>query len=214
MTAWKIPLIVAAITLPILGAFALGEVFGEVGSGSGLAVGSIVVAVIVVIAARQFPRGPIESAAAEDDSRHLLLVPTFAVDEPSRSPRSPERLASSRRGRGRRARPRSGPDRLPRSLGLGHRARPRGGAEEPGGDGRGAGQGGVKAEARVGDEDVVQAVEDQLQTFPATEVVLVSETETVDDDRAASAELGRRLDAEFHHLVLDREGDVAARRDP
>ena len=33
---------------------------------------------------------------------------------------------------------------------------------------------GVKAEARVGDEDVVQAVEDQLQTFPATEVVLVS----------------------------------------
>ena len=33
---------------------------------------------------------------------------------------------------------------------------------------------GVKAEARVGDEDIVQAVEDQLQTFPATEVVLVS----------------------------------------
>ncbi len=67
MTAWKIPLIVAAITLPILGAFALGEVFGEIGSGSGLAVGSLVVAVIVVIAARQFPRGPIKSAAAEDD---------------------------------------------------------------------------------------------------------------------------------------------------
>ncbi len=33
---------------------------------------------------------------------------------------------------------------------------------------------GIAAEARVGDEDVVQAIEDQLQSFPATEVVLVS----------------------------------------
>ena len=33
---------------------------------------------------------------------------------------------------------------------------------------------GVAAEARVGDEDIVQAVEDQLQSYPATEVVLVS----------------------------------------
>jgi hypothetical protein len=65
---------------------------------------------------------------------------------------------------------------------------------------------GVKAEARVGDEDVVQAVEDQLQTYPATEVVLVSGGETVEADRAASAELGRRLDAEFHHVILDGEG--------
>ncbi len=31
---------------------------------------------------------------------------------------------------------------------------------------------GVAAEARVGDEDIVQAVEDQLQSYPATEVVL------------------------------------------
>ena len=33
---------------------------------------------------------------------------------------------------------------------------------------------GIAAEARVGDEDVVQAIEDQLQSYPATEVVLVS----------------------------------------
>ena len=33
---------------------------------------------------------------------------------------------------------------------------------------------GIAAEARVGDEDIVQAIEDQLQSFPATEVVLVS----------------------------------------
>ena len=39
---------------------------------------------------------------------------------------------------------------------------------------RRAGQGGVEAEARVGDEDLVQAVEDQLGSFAATEVILVS----------------------------------------
>ena len=215
MTAWKIPVIVAAITLPILGAFALGEVFGEVGSGSGLAVGSIVVAVIVVIAARQFPRGPIESAAAEDDGRHLLLVPTFAVEEPS---------AIAEISRAARLEPAVGEvdvlvlaparigflDRWASDIEPAREAAQRNLVATV----AALAKAGVKAEARVGDEDVVQAVEDQLQTFPATEVVLVSETETVDDDRAASAELGRRLDAEFHHVVLDREGDVAARRDP
>ena len=33
---------------------------------------------------------------------------------------------------------------------------------------------GIEAEARVGDEDFVQAVEDQLQSYAADEVVLVS----------------------------------------
>jgi hypothetical protein len=65
---------------------------------------------------------------------------------------------------------------------------------------------GVAAEARVGDEDIVQAVEDQLQGYPATEVVLVSE----DGDNAneAAGELRSRLRAEFHHVRLSRsEGE-------
>jgi hypothetical protein len=216
MTPWKIPLIVAAITLPILGAFALGEVFGDVGSGSGLAAGSLVVAVIVVVAARQLPRGPIESAAAEDDGRHLLLVPTFAVEEPSaiaeisRAARLEQAagdldvlvLAPARIGF---------LDRWTSDVEPAREAAQRNLVATI----AALAKAGVKAEARVGDEDVVQAVEDLLQTFPATEVVLVSERKTVEADSAASAELGRRLDAEFHHVVLDREGDdVAASKEP
>jgi hypothetical protein len=61
---------------------------------------------------------------------------------------------------------------------------------------------GIEAEARVGDEDVVQAVEDQLGSFPATEVILV--TAAGEDDEAASAaaeELRTRLRVGFRWLV-------------
>jgi hypothetical protein len=62
---------------------------------------------------------------------------------------------------------------------------------------------GISAEARVGDEDIVQAVEDQLQSFPATAVVLVSGS-AAEDEAAyeAGRELQSRLEAEFHHLVV------------
>ena len=63
---------------------------------------------------------------------------------------------------------------------------------------------GIEAEARVGDEDIVQAVEDQLQTFPATQVVLASGEAELDSDGAAIEELGSRLAAEFRHVVISR----------
>lgn len=207
MTAWKIPLIVAAIVVPIIGGFALGSVFGDVGSGSGLAVGALVVAAIVVIAARQLPRGPIGSASAENDRRHLLLVPTCAVESPG---------AVAEISRAARLGPVAGDVDVRVLAPARIRFLDRWASDvEPA---REAAQknlvatvaalakAGVKAEARVGDEDVVQAVEDQLQTFPATEVVLVSAEETADADRAASAELERRLEPEFHHVVLAGEG--------
>ena len=65
---------------------------------------------------------------------------------------------------------------------------------------------GVAAEARVGDEDIVQAVEDQLQSFPANEVVLIGEGEPTAADRAAAAELEPRLRATFRQVRLDRDG--------
>ena len=61
---------------------------------------------------------------------------------------------------------------------------------------------GIAAEARVGDEDVVQAVEDQLQSFAASEVVLVGEEGDAGEEEAAS-ELERRLRAEFRRVTLD-----------
>jgi hypothetical protein len=65
---------------------------------------------------------------------------------------------------------------------------------------------GIAAEARVGDEDVLQAVEDQLQVYPADEVLLVSSgAEDAERSAHAAAELKSRLRAEFRHLVLGGE---------
>jgi hypothetical protein len=61
---------------------------------------------------------------------------------------------------------------------------------------------GVIAEARVGDEDIVQAVEDQVGSFRATEVVLVTATDEEDPSAAeAAAELADRLRTGFLRLV-------------
>jgi hypothetical protein len=62
---------------------------------------------------------------------------------------------------------------------------------------------GVVAEARVGDEDIVQAVEDQVGSFVATEVVLVTAPDREDPDAArAAAELAGRLRTGFRRLVV------------
>ena len=60
----------------------------------------------------------------------------------------------------------------------------------------------VAAEAAVGDEDLVQAVEDRLREYPADEVILVTGTpaEDPDGDRAA-AELGERLRQPFERVI-------------
>jgi len=59
---------------------------------------------------------------------------------------------------------------------------------------------GVEAEARVGDEDLVQAVEDQLGSFPATEVILVS---AAAETTQAARELRARLRTGFRHVITD-----------
>lgn len=59
---------------------------------------------------------------------------------------------------------------------------------------------GVPAAARVGDEDLVQAVEDELAVYPATEVILATRSRDLDLD-AANA-LRRRLKPPFRHIDL------------
>ena len=63
---------------------------------------------------------------------------------------------------------------------------------------------GVVAEARVGDEDIVQAVEDQVGSYAATEVILVTgrATRRTRTRRGAAAELARRLRTGFRRLVV------------
>lgn len=199
MTPWKLPLIVAAIAVPIALAFVVA------GPGVGVAVGALAGVAIVVVAAAQRPRGPIASAPASDSRRHVLVV----VSRPVEKPAEVQRIARA-----------AGVDRdqanaevlvlAPASIGFLDRW-----ASDLEPARRRAQQNlvitvaslakaGIVAEARVGDEDPVQAVEDQLQTYPATEVVLATGSPEEDEaGNAAAAELKARLRAGFHHLTFE-----------
>lgn len=186
---WMLPLIVAAIVVPVAAGFALA------GPGLGVALGFAAAAAIAIYAARKAPRGRIETAAAHDARRHLLVVVLHELDEP----RAIERVAAEagfddpavetevrvlaparssaldrwatdvRRSRAEAQR------KLVLSVAALGKAR-------------------VAAEAAVGDENVVQAVEDELRSFPADEVVLVTGPAGADRDaERAARELGERL---------------------
>ena len=202
MAPWKLPLIVAGIAVPIVAGFSIG-------GGGGLAVGSIAVLAIVVFAIRAVPRGPIESAATEDGRRHVLIVSPDAVEDPAdvaRIARAAE-LGGERGGESDAEVVVLVParigflDRWASDVeGARHRAQQHLVATVAA-----LAKAGVAAEARVGDEDVVQAVEDQLQGYPATEVVLVSGGG--EDLDAVAGELGSRLRAEFLHVDLSRSAE-------
>jgi hypothetical protein len=194
ISAWKLPLIVAGICVSIVAAFYVG------GPGIGMAEGSIVAGIIVVMAVRQPPLHPIVPPPPCDLREHLLVV----VDEPLEDGTAVERIAAASVpldpaepepevrviapahnrfldrwacdvGPGR--------DRAQRSLVLSLASLARAG---------------VAASAGIGDEDIVQTVADQLRTYPATEVFLVSGLDG--DAEAAADQLRSRLHAPFHHL--------------
>jgi hypothetical protein len=197
VAAWKFPLIVSAIAISIVGGFYLG------GPGLGMAVGALAAATIVVEAVRHPPRRPISPPSAPDSRRHVLVV----VDSPLEGP-AVDRLSELV----------CDPTELvaPEVLLLApsrHRFLDRWASDlDPG---RHAAQrnlvisaaslaaAGVAANARVGDEDLVQMVEDELRTFPATDVVLVTE----DRRRVAAAspadELRARLETGLRTISIE-----------
>lgn len=198
MAAWKLPVIVAAIAVPVIGAFALG------GGGAGVAVGALAAVALVVVAVRQRPRGPIGDLPEAGAPRRVLLVVTRPVEAPA----AVRRIAAVA-GLEDRADDAEVLVLAPARIGF---------LDRWASDVEGARQAaqrnlvatvaalakaGIAAEARVGDEDVVQAVEDQLQSFTASEVVLIDGKGDEDDD-AGAAELKARLRAEFHRVSLDR----------
>jgi hypothetical protein len=192
---WKLPLAVIAIAVPIALAFYAG------GPGVGVAIGALVAVAIVVLAVRQGPRGAIGEPAA-DARRRILIVVSWPLEEPgairelaalaAAGPSAAEvlvlvparigfldRWASDVEGARRRAQ-----ERLVITVASLAKA-------------------GVAAEARVGDEDLVQAVEDQLQSFTATIVVLVTGSPEKDPEgEAAAVELEGRLRTGFRRLAL------------
>jgi len=193
---WKLPLIVAAIAVPIAAAFYTG------GPGIGVSVGALVAVTIVVVAVRDRPRGAIGTAATGGDRRVLVVVSRPVEDAgvireivaaagPGREDGDLIALAPARIGfldrwasdlEGARAEAQRNLVITVASLA----------------------KAGIAAQARVGDEDLVQAVEDTLQSFPATDVILVSAGEDQDPGAAAAAaELRSRLRARFRHLLVN-----------
>lgn len=197
MAAWKLPVIVAALAVPVVAAFAFG------GAAAGVAAGALVTAAILVIAARQTPRGPIGEAPGEEAGRKVLLVVTRRVDEPAEIRRVAAAAGLEAGGDDRGVLVLS-PVRtrfLDRWASDVEGAR-RAAQEDLVATVAALAKAGIAAEARVGDEEVVQAVEDQLGSFAASEVVLVSEGGEADLSEAA-AELEARLRPRFRHVVLD-----------
>ena len=196
MRPWKWPLVIVAILAPIIASF-------YIGGGVGLGAGGLVAVAIMIVAVRQRPHGPIVPAPTADERRHVLLVTTCPVEEPA----AVERIA---RAGGLEDGPEEADvlvlaparirflDRWASDVEPARQAAQRNLVATV----AALAKAGVEAEARVGDEDVVQAVEDQLQTYPATRVVLVSGVDREDGDGAAAEELGARLEAGFDHVVI------------
>ena len=199
MDPWKLPLTVAGVVVPTAAAFMLG------GPGVGVAVGALAAVALVAFAVRQRPEGSIASAGRKDARRHVLVVAADGLESPA-DVAQVIRLAGIRGGDGAEDEVRV---LVPARIGFldrwasdvedaRHHAQQRLVVTVAA-----LARAGVAAEARVGDEDIVQAVEDQLQSYPATDVVLVSGEG--EGEREAAAALRSRLRAEFHHVRLAQQ---------
>jgi hypothetical protein len=200
---WKLPLLVTAIAVPTVAAFYVG------GPGVGVAVGALVAVAIVVVAVRARPRETIGDAPAAGARRRLLIVTACAVEEGNAIARIAEEASGGEGGAAEvlvLAPARIGfLDRWASDLEGARRAAQRNLVITV----ASLAKVGVAAEARVGDEDLVQAVEDAVGSYPATEVILVTAGEEADPAAAsAAAELEERLRLPFLRLSVN---DPAAR---
>jgi hypothetical protein len=195
---WKLPLVVVAIVVPVVTAFYAG------GPGVGVAAGALGAVAIVVVAVRQRPRGAIGRPAPKGERRRLLVVVSHPVEDAGTIREIAGEVERSDSGLG----PAEVLVLSPARIGFLDRW-----ASDLEGARREAqrrlvisvaslAKAGIAAEARVGDEDLVQAVEDQLQSFAATEVVLVTGSAGEDPaGEAAAVELEPRLRVGFRRLV-------------
>lgn len=200
MAPWKWPLIVIAIVVPI--------VVGIMSAGpeAGLALGALVAVALVYVAVVWFrPREEIGDTPDPTLRRRLLVVVTSPVEEPGTT----ARIAAEAGVDGSRdlaevmilAPARIGfLDRWASDLEPARREAQKTLVISV----ASLAKVGVVAEARVGDEDIVQAVEDQVGSFRATEVVLVTATDEEDPAAAeAASELADRLRTGFLRLVAE-----------
>jgi len=187
-----IPLVIAALAVPIIGALLLGTLT-SLGMGIGLAVGAATVAALIVAAARAKPDGPIAVAPRRDAERRVLVLATAEA-----TPAVAERVAHIAAAaddvrvvvpvRGRR---------------LDRWASATDDAREAAQDtlARTAGAlvaAGLPVSGSLGDGDAGQALEDELAGYPADRVVVLTDADEEADEpqipTATEARLGIPLD--------------------
>ena len=188
---WLLPLIVLAIAVPIVAAFEF------TGPGGGLAVGAIAAAAILVLAARATFDEPIEVAAPPADRFTMMVVVTTPLEDPGLAGAIGEIAAAGAKS----TRPRA--EHKPEVLVLAPATNSA--VAHWLSDLRKARFDAqrrltlslatlatidVDARGEVGDSDTVQAVEDALRSFPAQEVVFVTQRGVGGD----VGEVRRRLD--------------------
>jgi hypothetical protein len=195
---WKLPLLVLAIVVPISVATFVG------GPGVGVALGALAGVALVGIAVRMRPRGGIGASADPQVRRRLLVV----VSTPLEDERTTAAIAAEAGIDGSRQLGAEVMILAPARIGFldrwasdlepaRHEAQ-----ETLVISVASLAKVGVVAEARVGDADIVQAVEDQVGSFAASEVILVTGSDEEDPDAAsAAAELAGRLRTGFLRLV-------------
>jgi hypothetical protein len=194
MKSWHPPLILVVLIVPAALGFALA------GPGLGLTIAGLSLVGLAVTAMLVIPRDPIGRAPRPELARRLLVVTTFPIEDA----RSIQRVADEIRlgydendAEVRILTPASNTflrrwatdierarDRAQRDLVVSVASLT---------------LAGVDASARVGDEDLVQAVEDELATFNATEVFLLTRGTP---DSPAADQLRERLRPAFHHVDL------------
>jgi len=194
VAAWKLPLIVTAIAVPIAVAFVAA------GPAVGVAAGALVAVAIVAIAVRQRPREAIAPAGADSNAWRVLVVVADPLDDPAAVSQVTSAIGDDAETRVMVL--------APARIGFLDRWASDVEPARHGAQKRlvisvaSLAAAGIEAEARVGDEDVVQAVEDQLGSFPATEVILVgAEGEENNALTAAADELQARLQVPFRWVV-------------
>jgi hypothetical protein len=195
---WKLPLIVLAIVVPIVVGIMLA------GPEAGLALGALGAVVLVYVAVQMRPRGGIGDSPDPALRRRLLVV----VGRPVEDPEATAAIATEAGVDGKRdlaevmilAPVRIGfLDRWASDLEPARREAQKSLVISV----ASLAKVGVVAEARVGDEDNVQAVEDQVGSFRATEVVLVTGSDDADPAAAHAAdELASRLRMGFRRIVV------------
>jgi hypothetical protein len=205
LKAWTLPLIVAALVVPIVGAVLLG------GPAAGFAAGAAVAAAIIVIAARARYDEPIAVAPRADRRYHVLVVATAAADDP----RTVEAIAAAASGRSEGGESEGPAEVLILAPALNRRLshwlsdlrHARMAAQERLAVSVAAlAAAHVEASGSVGDTDPVQAVEDTLAAFPAQEVIFV----TAESDDQNVSEVRRRLDRPLRHLVAGTAAGASA----